>query len=134
MKIFFAIAATLLMSATVNGQTKIISTVTDVVLPCAKDTGISTDVINKVLAGDLSVLPKLYGCFTDCVAKKLNFLTDDNVFEVDAFSERVGRFFNPSFVPQVVDNCVSKLGSGNCQVVGPVLPCVADEILKIFLS
>ncbi|XP_055692335.1 uncharacterized protein LOC129795274 [Lutzomyia longipalpis] len=122
------------ISSTVHSQTfEISQSIVDVVVPCALETGATEEALGSIDKGDLSSVKNLFGCFTDCVSKKIGVLSEDNNFTVEKFKEKISQFARDDLVDVIVNRCSAKLGSGECQVTGGIYYCIIETLAINFV-
>lgn len=98
-------------------------------IPCAKESGITGDDLAKIQAGNFADLPQQYGCFSDCISKKVGLVTDADTFDNDAFKEKLASFVVENRIQEFFDGCSGKLGEGSCKVTGSFYHCIANIVL-----
>ncbi|XP_055691609.1 general odorant-binding protein 56d-like isoform X2 [Lutzomyia longipalpis] len=81
-----------------------------VLYPCAREVGVSEMELLAIRDGDLSALKDTTGCFSDCVAGKINALID-GIFHPDVILERLSRVLKEDQALAVMEKCTGRQGS-----------------------
>uniref|UniRef100_A0A1L8DPM8 Putative odorant-binding protein 56e obp n=1 Tax=Nyssomyia neivai TaxID=330878 RepID=A0A1L8DPM8_9DIPT len=108
--------------------------IVDIILPCALESGSSPQSLAKIQSGDLSDIKELYGCFTDCISRKLGIITDDDAFHLNIFQDHVKQVVKPELVTLISEQCVDKVGSTKCTYTGTLYRCLVDIIWGSYFS
>ncbi|XP_055692331.1 uncharacterized protein LOC129795271 [Lutzomyia longipalpis] len=104
----------------------------ELALPCAHEVGLSRESLDFIESGNLPGLKGGFGCFADCIAKKLGIVGDDNSFSLEKYNERIGKIVQPDIFGQITEACVGLAGTENCKVAGSVLHCSITKIVDVF--
>ncbi|XP_055691607.1 general odorant-binding protein 56d-like isoform X1 [Lutzomyia longipalpis] len=104
-----------------------------VLYPCAREVGVSEMELLAIRDGDLSALKDTTGCFSDCVAGKINALID-GIFHPDVILERLSRVLKEDQALAVMEKCTGRQGDGECQITGMVFECIIETVLGITLD
>lgn len=101
---------------------------TNVVIPCAKENGMTDTDLAALYMGDLSRVKNLYGCFADCLSKKTGMLSDDNVFKPEGFQKLLSRYVKDDYVKEFMEKCAHRVGTGECNITGRIHECFVEHI------
>ncbi|XP_055692330.1 general odorant-binding protein 56a-like [Lutzomyia longipalpis] len=101
-------------------------------LPCAQEVGLSSESLKSIQSGDILSIQEGFGCFADCIAKKLGMIADDNSFHLGKYRERIGKIVLPEVAAQLEETCKGSVGTENCKISGSVLHCSLTKIVDIF--
>ncbi|GAB0100408.1 hypothetical protein DMENIID0001_164480 [Sergentomyia squamirostris] len=136
MKFIVGITFAAILVASAYGQGPVQQAV-DILVPCATAAKINPDSIKALLNGDLSALsdvPQLIGCFSDCVSKKLGFVSDDNVFQKDNFRSLIIKYLNPDIEPSLSAACGAATTQEECKASAGLYVCIVEHALTTIFS
>ncbi|XP_059608155.1 general odorant-binding protein 56d-like [Phlebotomus argentipes] len=103
--------------------------IANVILPCAKESGSTDSDWAAIQKGDFRSVKDLFGCFADCILKKVGVITPDDVFHADVFKQRVSLYLNDAHAQEFTDRCASQFGTEKCKVSGKVHACLIMSIM-----
>ncbi|XP_059608156.1 general odorant-binding protein 56d-like [Phlebotomus argentipes] len=95
-----------------------------VVVPCAQQTGQSFFDLEGIVKGNFTTVRHLYGCFADCVFKKVGFVSEDNAFHEDVLRTQLAKFVKAEQAQEYTERCSARIGTEECQVSGRVFSCL----------
>uniref|UniRef100_A0A1B0D9P2 Uncharacterized protein n=1 Tax=Phlebotomus papatasi TaxID=29031 RepID=A0A1B0D9P2_PHLPP len=84
------------------------------VVSCAKEDGVTDEQLVEIEGGNFSSVTDFFGCFADCMSRKVGYLTDDG-FQWDALKGGLSASFGEDKVDKLIETCGGELGSENCR-------------------
>ncbi|GAB0086078.1 hypothetical protein DMENIID0001_000670 [Sergentomyia squamirostris] len=100
-----------------------------IIFPCARESSISRDDYND--AKSYHSVPDDrkddFGCFTDCIARNMGWMDDNDGFQVQSFQDKLANFMPKDLADRVVTECEHRIQHNRrCHVTGDFFKCVIE--------
>ncbi|XP_055692329.1 uncharacterized protein LOC129795269 [Lutzomyia longipalpis] len=106
--------------------------IAELAIPCASEAKLSKESVDALKDGNILAIKEGFGCFSDCIAKKLGMIADDNSFHLGKYKERIGKIVQPDAATKIVEACSGSVGTENCKISGSVLHCSLTKLIDVF--
>ncbi|GAB0086077.1 hypothetical protein DMENIID0001_000660 [Sergentomyia squamirostris] len=108
-------------------------TIQNIVIPCALSSGMNTFMMPGVQKGDFSNVTDPFGCFVDCVSKKIGFVSADDVFQKEVVVKKMSNFASSEAIDKFLEKCSKEIKDHEqCKVTGQFYHCVTETGLEVF--